>query len=327
MQASASSDAQRRAGSRISVVVLTHNRASRLLDTLRRLRALPERPPIVVADNASTDETVLMVDLTYPDVHIVQCEGNMGAAGRNRAVEWVDTEYVAFCDDDTWWEPGSLEQAVQLLDAHTEIGVLNARIEVGESGDTDATCLLMQHSPLDSGSLPGPSLIGYMAGACVFRTAVFREAGGYDARLFIGGEEELVALDVLANGHAIVYRDALLVRHHPSPARDSALRRRTLARNAAWIGWMRLPVAEALTRTLRAFSIFRRERTLWHDGCAMLRGLRWALRERKRLPDSVLAMRRVVQRRERNLQSMPQPVQTANTGESHTTQYEETTGR
>ncbi|MEX3936307.1 glycosyltransferase family 2 protein [Paraburkholderia phymatum] len=327
MQASASSDAQRRAGSRISVAVLTHNRAARLLDTLRRLRALPERPLIVVADNASTDETVLMAGLTYPDVHIVQCEHNMGAAGRNRAIEWVDTEYVAFCDDDTWWEPGSLEQAVRLLDAHPEIGVLNARIEVGESGETDATCLLMQHSPLDSGKLPGPSLAGYMAGACVFRTAVFREAGGYDARLFIGGEEELVALDVLANGYAIVYCDALVVRHHPSPVRDSALRRRMLARNAAWTGWMRLRLGEALMRTLRAFATFRREHTLWHDGWAMLRGLRWVLRERRRLPNSVLAMRRVVQRHERALQSMPPPDQPMKAGESRTAQYEETAGR
>jgi hypothetical protein len=27
------------------------------------------------------------------------------------------TDYAAFCDDDRWWEPGSFERAVQLLDA------------------------------------------------------------------------------------------------------------------------------------------------------------------------------------------------------------------
>ncbi|MBP0590291.1 glycosyltransferase family 2 protein [Paraburkholderia sp. LEh10] len=289
----------RNAGSRITVVILTHNRAERLRETLERLRALPERPQIIVADNASTDGTVCMADLSYPDVRIVQCGSNMGAAGRNCAVAHINTEYVAFCDDDTWWEPGSLAQAVRVLDATPRVGVLNARILVGAPGETDPTCLVMRHSPLDSRGLPGPSLVGYMAGASVFRTSLFRETGGYDARLFIGGEEELLALDVLARGHAISYCDALTVVHHPSPARDSALRRRVLARNAAWIAWLRLPVGEALIRTLHAFVAFRRERTLLRDGWQMLRGLEWAVRERRRVPRHVLSMLREVRRHAR----------------------------
>jgi hypothetical protein len=54
-------------------------------------------------------------------------------------------------------------------------------------------CLRMSASPLPREGLPGPALVGYMAGACVFRASVFREVGGYEPRLFIGGEEELVA--------------------------------------------------------------------------------------------------------------------------------------
>ena len=223
------------AGSRISVVVLTHNRAASVRETLCRLRALPECPRIVVADNASTDDTVPMIGHAFPGVCLVQCGSNSGAAGRNQAVACVDTEYVAFCDDDTWWEPGSLAHAVHVFDESPRVAVLNARIAVGVSGDTDPVCDVMRHSPLDSAGLPGPELVGYMAGASVFRTAVFREAGGYAPRLFLGGEEELLALDVLARGHAIVYCDSLTVAHHPSTARDSALRRRLLARNAAWI--------------------------------------------------------------------------------------------
>ena len=35
----------------------------------------------------------------------------------------------------------------------------------------------------DDGDLqPGPALVNFMAGACVVRTKVFRELGGYDAR-------------------------------------------------------------------------------------------------------------------------------------------------
>jgi GT2 family glycosyltransferase len=269
------------AGSRISIVVLTHNRATRLRETLCRLRALPEGPRVIVADNASTDDTVPTIGLGFPEVRVVQCGNNTGAAGRNQAVACVETEYVAFCDDDTWWEPGSLARAVRLLDASPRVAVLNARIVVGDARETDPTCVVMQHSPLESAGLPGPALVGYMAGASVFRTALFREAGGYDRRLFIGGEEELLALDVLGQGHAIAYCDSLTVAHHPSAARDSALRRRLLARNAAWIAWLRLPVSVAIQRTFSALLVFGREGTLLDDGKTMLRGIGWAIRERK----------------------------------------------
>ena len=96
---------------RISVVVLTHNRIARLLDSLKHLRALPERPRIIVADNASEDGTALLIGLMFPDVLLVPCKSDLGAAARNWAVGCVQTEYVAFCDDDTQWTPGSLDQA------------------------------------------------------------------------------------------------------------------------------------------------------------------------------------------------------------------------
>ncbi|MGF6969797.1 GT2 family glycosyltransferase [Paraburkholderia sp. WC7.3g] len=285
---------------RISIVVLTYNRASGLLTTLGRLLALPEKPPIIVADNGSTDNTVALVQTRYPNVRVVRCNGNLGAAGRNHALACVETDYVAFCDDDTWWGPGSLERAVQLLDAWPRVGVLNARVAVGADNTTDPTCALMRASPLGRVGLPGPALIGYMAGACVFRAALFREVGGYEPRLFIGGEEALVSLDVLASGHAIVYCEQLTLHHHPSPVRDSALRRRLLARNAAWVAWLRLPWSEALSATLRALGVFARERTLIRDGIELLAGLAWTARARRVVPRSILSMRERVRAAERN---------------------------
>ncbi|HEY2024708.1 glycosyltransferase family 2 protein [Paraburkholderia sp.] len=285
---------------RISVVVLTYNRADELCATLERLLALPEKPPIVVADNGSTDDTVARVRATYPSVRVVECGDNLGAAGRNLGAACVDTEYVAFSDDDTWWGPGSLERAVHLFDAWPNAGVLNARVVVGEGGATDPTCTVMRASPLGADGLPGPALIGYMAGACVFRTALFRAVGGYASRLFIGGEEELVALDVLAFDQAIVYCEQLTVHHHPSPVRDSALRRRLLARNAAWTAWLRLPWREASQATLHALAVFARERTLARDSADLLRGLPWAWRGRRVVPPLVLAMREQVRSAERD---------------------------
>jgi GT2 family glycosyltransferase len=266
---------------RISLVVLTYNRASEIVATLERLLALPEEPPIYLADNGSTDDTVRTVRSRFPSVRIVECGANLGAAGRNCAVAGVRTEYVAFCDDDTWWEPGSLTRAIELLDTWPSVGILSARVVVGPERRTDPTCALMSQSPLSRDALPGPALVGFLAGASVFRTALFREVGGYQTKFFIGGEEELVALDVLASHHAIVYCDQLTVHHHPSASRNSRLRRRLLARNAAWVACLRLPWPLVLQATVHALRTFWREGTFIRDSAEFASGAAWAFMRRK----------------------------------------------
>jgi GT2 family glycosyltransferase len=291
------------ARARISVVVLTYNRCAQVLETLSRLCALPEQPRVVVVDNGSTDGTSQQIAERFPYVTLVIAQTNLGAAGRNLGVAGVTTEYVAFCDDDTWWHAGALQRAVQLLDATPRAGVLNARVLVNESGETDDTCQLMARSPLDTTGLPGPSLIGYMAGACVFRTSLYRQIGGYEPRLFIGGEEELASLDVLASGFAIVYAEELVLHHHPSPIRDSGLRRRMLARNAAWVAWMRLPWREAWAATRVAIDVIRREGKFRHDALALLTAIPWAVARRRVIPNDVERMREAVRIAERKYKS------------------------
>ncbi|MGB7480132.1 MAG: glycosyltransferase, partial [Burkholderiaceae bacterium] len=106
---------------RISVVVLTHGRAAELARTLRQLRALPERPPLIVVDNASPDDTAAMVARDFPEAVLVRAPRNLGAAGRNLGAAAARTPYVAFCDDDPWWAPGSLAAAADLLDRHRSV--------------------------------------------------------------------------------------------------------------------------------------------------------------------------------------------------------------
>jgi GT2 family glycosyltransferase len=292
---------------RISVVVLTHNRLGEVTKTVEGLLALPERPAIVVVDNGSSDGTVHALRARFAGVNVVALGANLGAAGRNHGVTAVETEYVAFSDDDTHWAPGALERAGRALDAAPSVAVLSGRVLVGEDGRPDPTCSRMKASPLSSDGLPGPALVGYMAGACVFRTGVFREVGGYEPRLFIGGEESLVSLDVLELGYSIVYCDAVTVTHHPSLVRDAGLRRRMLARNAALVAWLRLPLSEAVAASRRALTLLARERpsTFLRDSAALLADFAWAWRRRRVVSRKVLLMRQRVREAERSTEVAP----------------------
>jgi GT2 family glycosyltransferase len=134
---------------RVSVVVITYNRCEELDRTLQRLAELPEQPPVIVVDNASTDGTADMVRTRYPDVALLAPGANLGAVGRNLGVEAAGTPYVAFCDDDTWYEPGSLALAADLLDAHPRLALVQASITVEPDGRLDEICVEMADSPLD----------------------------------------------------------------------------------------------------------------------------------------------------------------------------------
>jgi GT2 family glycosyltransferase len=280
--------------SKVSVVVLTHNRAAELERTLQRLLQLPEQPPLVVVDNASRDDTVRTVLQRFPQVRLVRLAENLGAAGRNAGVAEVTTPYVAFCDDDTWWAPGALQRAARLLDAHPQVAALAARVLVEPQQQEDPTCALMARSPLPAEGLPGPALIGFMAGAVVMRTEAFRAVGGYEPRLFIGGEERLMGLDLAARGWHMAYVPELVVHHQPSALREPGVRRMLVLRNELWIAWMRLPLRSALhetQRTLRGLmQLGRMPQVLWWA----LQGLPWALRRRQVVPQAVESMRRQV---------------------------------
>ncbi|AYD65914.1 glycosyltransferase [Achromobacter sp. LC458] len=235
---------------RVSIVVLTHNRWRELRRTLERLDAFCRGYPVIVVDNGSTDGTADHLQQEFPAVLLVRVGKNLGAAGRNHGVAQVTTPYVAFCDDDTCWAPGALERAADLLDAHAEIAVLNARILVGADARLDPACAAMAQSPLPALAGIGPELVGFMAGANVMRTRSFMDAGGYWEPFFIGGEETLLSLDIMADGGRIVYAPDLETYHWPSKSRDAPLRRRMLARNALWTAWLRLPAGMAARRSL-----------------------------------------------------------------------------
>ncbi|MEE1927015.1 glycosyltransferase [Streptomyces sp. TRM 70351] len=285
---------------RVSVVVITRNRRDELLRTLDRLAELPERPPVFVTDNASTDGTAEAVARRHPRVRLLRARGNLGAVGRNEAVRHVRTPYVAFCDDDSWWEPGSLATAAGLLDARPGLGAVTGRIVVEPDGTEDPIVAELRHSPLDGpGWLPGPALGSFLAAATVLRTDAFRAAGGFSPRLWLGGEEELLATDLMTLGWWLAYAPQLTVHHHPSLARDVTGRRVVGLRNTLWFGWLRRPLPAALDRTWHlARTVPRDAASLRAFGLA-LAGLPWVLRERRVAPPEVEARLRTLDRAQR----------------------------
>ena len=227
----------------MTVVVMSRDRREELLVSLGRHRA-----PVVLVDNGSTDGTAAAVRARHPHVEVVELGRNVGAAARTIGVRRARTPYVAFADDDSWWAPGSLRTAAQALEEHPDVAVVGARILVGPTERPDPIDEVMAGSPLRGRpGLPGPRVLGFVGCAAMVRADAFLEVGGFDDVVRFPGEEERVALDLTARGHALVHLDAAVVHHHPSPIRHApAARVRAIGRSAVLTAAMRLPARRAL---------------------------------------------------------------------------------
>jgi GT2 family glycosyltransferase len=262
----------------VTVVVATRDRAPELRRSLRRHEA-----PVIVADNASADGTAAVAEAAGATV--LRLPRNLGASARNAGAERAATRYIAFADDDSWWAPGALERAVEILDAHPRTALLAARVLVGGEERLEPVSAQMAAAPLGrpEGS-PGPAVLGFLACSAVVRRDAFLAAGGFSGVLHFAGEEELLALDLAAAGWGLAYVPELVVHHHPSRSgRDPAGRRRREVRNRLLTAWLRHPLPAVARAAASALTS--------RDGraglAAAVRALPSVARARRPLPPAV----------------------------------------
>ena len=268
---------------RISVIIATRDRREALSAVVARLLALPERPRVVVADNGSTDGTAGSV-AHLPGVEVLSLGRNLGGAARTAGARAVATPYIAFSDDDSWWQPGALSRAIELLDDHPRLGLIAARVLVGPGEEPDPICLEMMRGliPADP-DLPGPPVVGFLACGSVVRRSAFLAVGGFERRYGIGGEEGLLAIDLAAAGWGLIYAPDVVALHHPDGAARPG-RRRAEVRNALWTAWLRRPLLGAARRTAHLLGPWPRDPETRGGLIDALKGIPWVLRSRRPVP-------------------------------------------
>jgi GT2 family glycosyltransferase len=278
----------------VTVVVMTRNRMGGLRRCLRNLFALPERPEVIVVDNASDDKTADLVRIRFPAAQLIRMPHNAGALARNVGAAAAQTPYVAFTDDDSGWEPGALGLACDILARHPRQALLAARIVVGPTKCEDPICADMAAAPWGwRPDMPGPTVLGFNACASVLRRGPFLDAGGFDPVLFFMGEEQVVAYDLTARGWGLAYCQDVVAWHDPEPPASSA-KTALQARNRVLTAWLRRPVGVGLRETGNLAWEARTSAVGRRAFGSMLVRLPWALSRRRVSHPTVEAMLRTV---------------------------------
>lgn len=266
---------------RLAIVVITRDRREDLLRTLGVLAALPEPVRTVLVDNASSDGIVEAVRERFVAVEVVALSRNEGAAARNVGVARLAEPYVAFCDDDSWWQPARWRERSR---CSTTIRASLCSRATCSWDPTSATTRPAWRWPTvrcpRATTKPGHALLSFVCCAVVVRRAAFEEVGGFSRRLKIGGEEEIFGHDLAARGWLQSYVPELRAHHHPSTARDAHERREVGIRNTLWTTWLRRPAGPAARRTVALLLRLPRDRVSARGVAGAVAGLGWVLRER-----------------------------------------------
>lgn len=123
------------------MVTVNLNTCGELRDCLKSaLAADPGSTEFIVVDNASTDGSVEMLQLEFPDVRLIRNSGNLGfAKASNQGVKVSSGRYVLLLNPDCVVHPGVFTELMRFGDAHPEAGIFGIRI-LNKNGTVFESC-------------------------------------------------------------------------------------------------------------------------------------------------------------------------------------------
>lgn len=190
-----------------AVVILNWNGRDYLHKFLPTLIRYSAGAQLVVADNASTDDSLEVLE-QFPVVNVIRLTENHGyAGGYNEALKQIDATYYLLLNSDIEVTEGWLGPLEQFLDQHSEYAAVQPKIKDinnreyfeyagAAGGHIDALgypfCRgrIFDTLEKDTGQYDSVEEVFWTTGACfMVRSSVFHELKGFDASFFAHMEE------------------------------------------------------------------------------------------------------------------------------------------
>ena len=84
---------------------------------------------VIVADNASTDDSLFFLAKNFPGTESIVLDKNYGfARGYNEALKHVDADYYVLLNSDVEVTPGWIEPVIELMEKDRTIGACQPKI-------------------------------------------------------------------------------------------------------------------------------------------------------------------------------------------------------
>ena len=95
---------------------------------------------LIIVDNGSSDDTIAMLNREFPAVRLIQNDRNMGFARPiNQALRASQGNYMLALNPDTIILPGAINEVVQYLEAHPDVGICGPKV-LNRNGTLQKAC-------------------------------------------------------------------------------------------------------------------------------------------------------------------------------------------
>jgi N-acetylglucosaminyl-diphospho-decaprenol L-rhamnosyltransferase len=199
----------------VTAIVVTFDSAHALPECLGALRA--DDVPVIVVDNASTDDTVAVAEGW--GARVIRNAHNEGyGRANNVGARAADAEFILIVNPDCVVDKGAVAALVDAARRYPDAAFFAPQI-VEPSGRVfyQPRSLLATSLTNPDGKLvlpEGEACAPFFSGACfLMRRDVFLKLGGFDDNIFLFYEDDDLCRRVADSGSALIYVPQAVVRH------------------------------------------------------------------------------------------------------------------
>jgi GT2 family glycosyltransferase len=220
----------------VSIIIISYNVSRIMRNCLLSIASETLIPhEIIIIDNASTDDSCIMVEREFPLALLTINHENQGfARANNQGLAKAKGRLVLFLNPDTIILDHAIDKLCAFLDEQPQIGILGPHTYNADGRTTQATALhhptlgraFHAHIPLWR-LVPfwKPSMLGeyipsasyavdIVKGSCMLmRTELAREIGGMNETYFMYSEEVDLCEEVRKRGKTVFYTTAASIIH------------------------------------------------------------------------------------------------------------------
>lgn len=217
----------------VAIVILNYNGQHFLEQFLPSvLKSTYTNKRIIVADNASTDESIQWLQQVYPAIKIIQLPVNYGfSKGYNEALKQIQADYYVLLNSDIEVESDWIGPIINLMEKDKTIAACQPKILsyaqrnmfeyagacggwIDKFGYPFARGRIFNICEKDEGQYNTIQTVFWASGAAIFvRAAVYHEVGGLDNYFFAHQEEIDLCWRIQMKGYKVMCCPGSVVYH------------------------------------------------------------------------------------------------------------------
>ncbi|MCK5306498.1 MAG: glycosyltransferase family 2 protein [Candidatus Omnitrophica bacterium] len=222
---------------KLSIIIVNYNGKELTLNCLKSIyeKLKGVEYETILVDNASSDDSVEVIEKSYPQVNVIKNDDNLGfSKANNQGIKIAKGDYILLLNNDTLLKEGDFSNLLEYMESKADVGILGCRIN-NPDGSLQLSCYkfpsmreMFTHYTLLTKLFPDSKLFGdyrnwphnkieevdFVIGAFfLIKRAVIEKIGMLDENFFLNAEESEYCLRAKKAGFQTVFHPGYEIIH------------------------------------------------------------------------------------------------------------------